>query len=200
MIDLYEKPLIVWTIEQAKASKLLSRFIVSTDDMEIAKIADDNGAEVLLRPPEFATDTATSLDVVKHVLSEIKGKYDAVALLEPTSPLRKKDDIDNAITLMQKMNANSVVSMGKIGLENPNHVYYYKDNNLKKLLPRKIDAEFYFPYGVIYLVKVEWLLRKGKFYDATSVPYFIEEYQNFEIDEYIDILCVEAIMSSRVDL
>ena len=63
------KPLIAWTIEAAKRSKLLDRFVVSTEDPEIAVIARQYGAEVIDRPAELANDAALSIDVVKHVLS-----------------------------------------------------------------------------------------------------------------------------------
>ena len=65
---IYGKPLIVWSIERALESKLLDKVVVSTDSHEIAKIARDAGAEVLMRPAELATDTASTLDVMIHAL------------------------------------------------------------------------------------------------------------------------------------
>jgi len=99
--ELCGKPLLVWTIRQALASQYLDDLIVSTDSQEIAEIAKQNGVEVpFLRPAELARDDSPSADAVIHVLDRLyqSGKtYDYVALLEPTSPLRKRNDIDVAI-------------------------------------------------------------------------------------------------------
>ncbi|MEA3494002.1 MAG: acylneuraminate cytidylyltransferase family protein, partial [Candidatus Margulisiibacteriota bacterium] len=89
------KPLIVWTIEAAKRSKLMDRFVVSTEDPEIAKIAREHGAEVVIRPAELATDEATTISALQHVLSQIDAK--TVVLLQPTSPVREKGLIDRCI-------------------------------------------------------------------------------------------------------
>ncbi|CEO88250.1 acylneuraminate cytidylyltransferase family protein [Syntrophaceticus schinkii] len=96
------KPLIAWAIEQGLASKYLDKVIVSTDDEEIAKVSRSFGAEVpFMRPGELATDAAKTIDVVVHALEFLKQRggleFDYLALLEPTSPLRKNGDIDKSI-------------------------------------------------------------------------------------------------------
>ena len=87
------KPLIAWSIESAASSKYLDRVIVTTDDNEIAGIAERSGAEVpFIRPENLAGDKTPMLDVVVHAVDFFKAKeitFDYVALLEPTSPLRK---------------------------------------------------------------------------------------------------------------
>ncbi len=89
------KPLIAWTIEAVKQSKLIDRYVVSTEDDEIARIAHRYGAEVLRRPPELATDEATTEAVLQHVMECIP--YDAVVLLQATSPIRRAGLIDECI-------------------------------------------------------------------------------------------------------
>src|SRR4051812_20547181 len=86
------KPLIAWTIEAAKKSKLMDRFVVSTEDAEIAQIARKYGADVLDRPKSLATDTATGISVIQHAVSVFDPKN--VVLLQPTSPIRSKGLID----------------------------------------------------------------------------------------------------------
>jgi len=92
------KPLIAWTIEQAKASKYVDRVVVSTDDDEIAEVAIRYGAEVpFLRPKELARDDSPTIDAILHALDFFSDKgerFDLLALLEPTSPLRDSEDID----------------------------------------------------------------------------------------------------------
>ena len=119
------KPLIAWTIEAALTSKYLSKIIVSTDDLEIAKIARQHGAEVpFLRPPSLATDTTPTEPALIHVIEELKKtgeEYDAVVLLQPTSPLRKKGRIDQAITYFETNKADSLVSVCA------NHAFFWKN-------------------------------------------------------------------------
>ncbi|NIO11196.1 MAG: NTP transferase domain-containing protein, partial [Deltaproteobacteria bacterium] len=113
--DLCGKPLVAWSIEAAKASTYLDRLVVTTDSEEIAKVAKQYGAEVpFLRPPELATDTATSFAAIDHLLGELEKTgdlYDIVALIEPTSPLRETADIDKALEEMLAAGADSVVSV-----------------------------------------------------------------------------------------
>lgn len=200
IIDLCGKPLIYYSIKAAKESKYISRFVVSTDSMEIGQIATDFGADVIIRPDYLATDTATSFDVVKHVLDHLNGNFDLVLLLEPTSPLRAPKDIDNAIQLFlseyaKGNNPEAVVSVGKIALENP---YISKvinrDGFIEPLIKGKEQKIAYFPYGVIYLVKVKAFLDQKTFYPKRTLPYFIERWQNYEVDDIYDLKCVEAVM------
>jgi N-acylneuraminate cytidylyltransferase len=102
------KPLIAWTIEAAKKSKLLDRYVVSTEDEEIAEIARRYVAEVVLRPPELATDAATTLSVLQDVLKKIDA--DIVVLLQCTSPVRDDSLIDYCIKRFLETNADSLAT------------------------------------------------------------------------------------------
>jgi CMP-N,N'-diacetyllegionaminic acid synthase len=204
------KPLIVWTIERALSSRLLDKVIVSTDDSEIAEISRQYGVEVpFMRPPELAGDTTSMMDVLFHAINFFKGNeifFDYVALLEPTSPLRKADDIDKAITqLINHENmADSLVSMGDIHLEHPlimkriigEYVYPYEDS--AKLISRRQELDkIFFPYGVIYLARTNKLIEYKTFYQERTIPYFIERWQNYEVDDIYDLICIEAITNYR---
>jgi CMP-N-acetylneuraminic acid synthetase len=89
------KPLIVWTIEAAKTSKLLNRYVVSTEDEEIARICKTHDVKIIKRPSELATDEASTLDVLQNVIEQIP--CDIVVLLQATSPIRSKGLIDECI-------------------------------------------------------------------------------------------------------
>ncbi len=158
------KPLITWTIEQAKKSSLIDTVFVSTDSEEIAKIAEKWAVHVpFLRLPELAKDDSPTIDAINHVLEsfEKEGKsFDIVVLLEPTSPLRKVGDIDAAIRLFLDAydHADALVSLGEVRLENPFIMEYIENNRLKKVIStnnqfyqRQQMPKVYFPYGVIYL-------------------------------------------------
>ena len=113
--NLCGKPLIQYTIDEAKRSNKISRVIVSTEDEEIAEISRNLGAEVIMRPDELATDKAPTLPVIQHVIETLEKnqdfKVDAIMLLQPTTPFRKQEHIDQAIGLFLEKNPDSVVSV-----------------------------------------------------------------------------------------
>lgn len=92
------KPLLQWSVEQARASRYVDQIVVSTEDEEIAELAVWVGAFVLSRPPELATDEASTEEVVMQVCCETPWAQ-VVVLLQPTSPLRLPVDIDRCIAL-----------------------------------------------------------------------------------------------------
>ena len=111
VIDVGGKPLIGWTIDAAKESELLDRVVLSSDDDEIIQVATSMGCEApFKRSADLSGDAASSADVVKDCLHRMPG-YDYVALLQPTSPLRRTDDIDSAIRMCIDNDAPSCVSV-----------------------------------------------------------------------------------------
>ncbi len=211
ILPLLGKPLIAWTIKQALASKYLDKVMVSTDDEEIARIAKDHGAEVpFLRPPELATDTAKTIDVIYHALAFYKERgiiFNYLALLEPTSPLRAEGDIDKSIKLLadHEAEADSLVSVGEVHMEHPSIVKKIENNYVKpygftgEIITRRQDlSKAYFPYGVIYLSKITSLEATNTFYQERTIPFFIQRWQNYEVDDIFDLICIEAIMNYKV--
>jgi CMP-N,N'-diacetyllegionaminic acid synthase len=204
------KPLIAWTIEQGKKSKHIDKLVVSTDDAEIAAVSRKYGAMVIDRPKEFARDDSPTFDAIKHVIDTLKERgesYDIVILLEPTSPLRKDDDLDKAIDLFQKntLKADALVSLGEVHLENPmitkvigedGFLLPFTDSK-KQIYQRQQLPAIYFPYGVIYLSKTGAYLKSKTFYQEKTVPYLIERWQNYEIDDIYDFVVMEAVMKYR---
>lgn len=200
------KPLIAWTIERAISSICIDRVVVSTDDSNIASVAKECGADVpYIRPAELARDESPTFDSIVHALDflgERRETYDIVILLEPTSPLRGKDDIDRALQLLVENwdNADSLVSLGEIHMESP---YIAKNINTLGYVSPVIDSvsahqrqqlpAAYFPYGVIYASKIDCLLETGTFYQDRTIPYFIQRWQTYEIDDEFDFICIEAI-------
>lgn len=205
------KPLVAWTIEQAKNSKYVNKVVVSTEGKEIAEISRGYGAEVpFLRPEELARDDSPTLDTIMHAIDwfEKRGEsFDIVVLLEPTSPLRKKDDLDNAIELFIKNidKADSLVSVGEVYLENPYIMKRVENGYVKPFIEideniyqRQQLPKVYFPYGVVYLSKTDTLKKYKTFYQEKTIPYFIERWQNYEIDDIYDFICVEAIIKHKL--
>jgi len=113
LLKLGGKPLITWTIDAAIESGCFVDVLVSTDDQEIADIAKSQGALVpWLRPKELATDTATSIDVLLHSLDwyeRERGKVDGVMLLQPTSPFRSVETIQDAAARFQNAGSDKPI-------------------------------------------------------------------------------------------
>lgn len=109
LVDLGGLPLIQWTIQAALGSNL-TRVVVSTDDDEISDFSRSLGAEVpFKRPAELSSDITLSIDVVLHALDVIEEEFDAVMMLQPTSPFRTSTDIENAMKIID--GASSVISV-----------------------------------------------------------------------------------------
>lgn len=204
------KPLIAWTIERAQQCPYIDEVFVSTDSEEIAAVCRRYAIDIpFLRPAELARDTSTSADVVMHVLNffEKNGThFDYFLLLEPTSPLRKKDDLANAIELaVNNPEKDGVVSLGEVHMEHPMIVKKIADNKIipyiedvQKITQRQQTDKAYFPYGVVYLVKTDSFMKNQVFYGENSLPYFIERWQNYEVDDIFDFICIEAILQERM--
>lgn len=107
------KPLLAWTVDAAKESAVLTRAVVSTDSEEVAAAARAVGQEVIERPPEFAADDTPMVNVMRHALHKLP-PCDALVLLQPTSPLRRSEHIDEAVGLLLETGADSVVSVVEV--------------------------------------------------------------------------------------
>lgn len=210
--DLNGKPLIAWTIGQVNSSELIDDVIVSTDSPEIAKVSESYGASVPeLRPDYLSTDTASSMDVLEYIIKNEEGKgrsYDYVLLLEPTSPLRKRGDLDNMIRLAgDNPDRDGVISVGKVQLEHPMIVKKISDKGVivpyieekSGVYQRQQHDEALFPYGVGYLIKVSIFKEKHTLYTSNILPYYIERWQNYEIDDIYDFRCIETVMRMESD-
>ena len=118
IVPLAGKPLISWTIQFAKQAQLLSRVVVSTDDAQIAEIAQQAGAEIIERPAELATDDAHTESALLHALDYLEEREgyvpDAIALLQCTSPMRGSDIIDAGIRKLAETGCDAVLTVQPI--------------------------------------------------------------------------------------
>lgn len=170
------KPLIAYTSESAKKSNLLSRVILSSDSEEIIKVARDLGIEVPFRRPEvLAQDSTPTLEVVRHAVKYFISRgeeFQAICLLQPTSPVRGEGLIDTAIEKFVSGNYDSLISVREVPAKfNPHWIFEEEDGKLristgeKEIIPRRQDLPTaFFRDGAIYLVKVEVLLEQDSLY------------------------------------
>lgn len=201
------QPLIAWTIQQALGSKLLDKIIVSTDGEEIAQISLSAGADVpFLRPADLAQDHSPTSDVVVHALDFYASRgvdYEMVAVLEPTSPLRKSLDIDRGINLLrERPDAFSLVSVGEVHTEHPLIVKKIDGDficpympDVRKIHQRQQADSAYFPYGVLYLARSEKFRELRTFYTSRTLPMFIERWQNYELDDQLDFEIIATLIN-----
>ncbi len=210
--ELCGKPLIAWTIEQAKKSEFIDKLIVSTDSREIANISEQYGVNVPeLRPEYLSTDDASSMDVLAYVLDKEQQSgytYDYFMLLEPTSPLRKNGDLNNIIRLaVDNPDRDGVISVGRVQLEHPMIVKKLSSSgvlipyisNITEAYQRQQHDEALFPYGVGYMIKTSIFNENHNIYTSNILPFYIERWQNYEIDDIYDFRCIETIMKMEAD-
>lgn len=204
ILDLAGKPLIAWSIEAGLDSKYIDKVTVSSDDEEILNISKQFGAETLIRPDELANDTATTFDALKHTIENIK-VHDYVVLLQPTSPLRNAQHINEAIELLITKNADAVVSVCEMDHsplwsntlpKNGNMKGFLRDEVLNK---RSQDLEKYYRInGAIYICKTEKLLEEKSFFLKDNIfAYKMDKKNSVDIDEEIDFKIAEVLMNEK---
>ncbi len=181
--ELCGKPLIAWSIEAAQAAKRLDAFLVSTDDPEITATAEAWRAPVLQRPAELATDESRTIDVLQHVLTERPG-YDAIVVLQPTSPLRYPTLIDDCIAAFETSGGDNLATG-----------YYCKfrefgsHNNER----RQDYKGFFYDDGNVYVLAAD-LVRQGRWSGDRICKQEIPREYSFEIDDEIDMLLLDTLL------
>lgn len=199
------KPLIAYTIEAALQAEHIDRVIVSTDDMRIASIAIEYGAEIpFLRPTELAKDTTLSIDVYRYTIKRLEEDFgiaiSEIVILQPTSPLRSSQHIDEAIFLFKERNAHSVISYceehhpivwHKRLTQDQKFVNIFDDVILKN---RQAEQPTYYPNGAIYILK-KHLLETDRYYSEHSYAYIMNRNVSIDIDTIEDFEYCEFLMS-----
>jgi CMP-N-acetylneuraminic acid synthetase len=196
--NLAGSPLISYTIKEAMKSNL-TNVIVSTDDDEISKVARNFGADVpFKRPEDLSNDTAKSIDVAVHALIEfekIKGiSYDAIMLLQPTTPFRTFEDINSAIKLInENLEADSVISVVDVKAHHPARMKYLQNGwlidppfcEVTENQNRQELQPMYIRNGAIYLTRKKTLLSKS-YKGEKCLAYEMPEERSANIDNLHD--------------
>lgn len=178
------KPLIAWTIEAALASKRLDRYLVSTEDPEIAETARRHGAEVLDRPKELASDEASTLAVLQHLIGRVPA--DTVVLLQATSPIREEGLIDRCIEQFLRTKADSLAT-GFLCADTE----YGTNHRRRQEIPG-----FFCDDGNLYIWRAE-NIRRGDRFGKKIERVILDREQNVEIDEEFDFWLAEQVLKRR---
>jgi N-acylneuraminate cytidylyltransferase len=204
LAELAGRPLISYMIESALGAKSISRLVVSTDDESIAEVSRENGAEVVMRPPEISGDEASSESALLHTLAHLKDsegyKPELVVFLQCTSPLTTSEDIDGTVAILLKEEADSALAVtpfhyflwdrGEDGAASP--IGHDKD----KREPRQSAKEKYLETGAVYVMRSSAFIDAAHRFFGKTAMYVMPRERCLEIDEPVDLALAETLMRS----
>lgn len=192
---LHGRPLLAYTAEAALAARRLTHVVLSTDDAEIAAVGRAAGLEVpFLRPASLAQDDTPTLPVVIHgleIMESLYGRFDAVCLLQPTSPLRQPAEIDACIELLESKAADTVLSLLPVPSRyNPHWVYesdaegllHISTGEATPITRRQALPPAYHRDGAIYVARRDVIMEQHSLYGARVVGYLRDESRSVDID------------------
>ena len=202
-------PLIAYTIAEALRSQYINRYIVSTDDEEIRQVAMQYGADApFLRPPEYSTDTASSVAAMQHAVNWVEQqegiKYDYVIELMCTNPMKTVVDVDAVIQRLLSTGADSVIAMHKLEDHHPIRIKKIIDDRIvdfcfpevREMRRQDLKPDAYIRSGSIYGLRRDHLMMEGRRYgSANSRPYILPPERAVNVDTEIDFLIAEHLMS-----
>jgi len=198
IINFIDKPLIAHTIDHAKNSKFIKNNIyVSSDDDMILEISKRYGASTIKRPDDLSTDESDSELALKHAIKSSEIDWDIIVFLQPTSPIRKIDDIDKAIEqFLEDEENDSLFSASPLNDDSClwlNHstsvgdtlIPTYDIDDRKRRQESKDN--YYIENGSIYIFKPNILFEKNNRLGRDIDMYIMEKWQQYEIDEWDDL-------------
>ncbi|WP_428741975.1 cytidylyltransferase domain-containing protein [Tenacibaculum sp.] len=200
-IDFCGKPLIQWTFDSLKDIELIDKIVLTTDDNEVIKLGEtlDYIEVPFIRPDHLSGDTAKSIDVINHVLDFYREKkvfFDYIMLLQPTSPLRLKEDIVGAINMILKKTneIEAVVSVCESGHSPlwmntlPDDLSMKEFINTKFTTSRSQDLPKYYRLnGAIFISKISSFEKNLGFYGEKTFAYKMPISRSIDIDTKIDL-------------
>tara|TARA_Y100000996_G_C22464765_1_gene619592 strand:+ start:225 stop:938 length:714 start_codon:yes stop_codon:yes gene_type:complete len=201
ILDFLGKPLVAWSVIQAKLTHEIDDVFISSDSDTILNIAMDYGAKKIKRPDEISNDTARSEEAIIHALDVIGRDYKCIIMLEPTAPLRKPDDLSRAIKLFTDNKWDSAFSSAElqdflIWKKNQNGKLEGVNYNYKIQQPRQLRDTEYVENGAIYMFRPEIIINNSNRFggEIGMIPNMF--WQSFEIDEKEDWEFVELIFKN----
>ena len=210
VLPLNGKPLISYTIEEAKKSKYINRLIVTTDDDEIAYISKQYGAEIpFMRPKSLGGDSISTNQVIEHALKTIKeqtGKMpDIICLLQCTSPLRDVEDIDGTIEKVINSDFDASISVSEVD-SNPYWSNVFEGEKLKyfieegKKIKRRQDLpKIYEINGAVYVTKTDAFFRENNIECENMTGYIMKKENSIDIDTMIDFKMAELMLKNKIE-
>ena len=207
--DVCGRPLMDYTIKAALDSKCFDTVMVSTDSELYASVAKACGAQVpFLRSEYTSSDTAGTWDAVREVLSNYKASgesYDYVAVLQPTSPMRTKEDIQGAFAMLAKKDVHNVVSVTEVAhpvqwcfsLDETCSLAEFAQSPYSNLRRQELEKH-YQENGAIYLVDAAKIMDSGyNLYADSCYAYIMPRSHSIDVDEEIDLIIAKAMIEKN---
>ena len=195
-------PVMHYTVREAKKSKYLDRLVISSDSVEIVRVAKELGCEApFMRPGSLATDKTSTVDVAIHAISKIPN-YDILTILQPTSPLRLAEDIDNSIEALVYKNVSSAVTVTQV-VDHP-YLTFSRDSRgtLKSIvdtkgvsLRRQDLPAAYKLNGAVYTIRVTNMLAQKSLILEDTQAVVMPRSRSLDIDTKDDLTALEREMS-----
>jgi N-acylneuraminate cytidylyltransferase len=197
------KPMIAWTIEAAHGSRYIDRLILSSDDRAIINVAAEYGCEApFVRPAKLAGDEADSMGVIRHAIEALPQQFEYLVLLQPTSPMRRSEDIDGAIERCVQRRAPACVSVCETDKSPFWMMRLDAQSIMHPLFPaeqipyRRQDAPAVFVLnGAIYVARTEHLMHGGSFLAPGAVGYLMPKERSLDIDTELDLAIVDFLLT-----
>lgn len=202
------QPLIAYTVQAAARAVRVDRIYLSSDDGDILSFGRNSGVEGICRPEEYASDSATAMDVVRHFLSvlpdEISKTDPYILYLQPTSPLRTAEHIDRALAAMETKKAHALISVTELA-KSPYKAFQIDFNgNLQALFDERLSnarrqdlPKTYMPNGAIYVFRLSDFLARDGFPSNGSLPFVMLEEESVDIDTEDDLRSLERYLGEE---
>jgi CMP-N,N'-diacetyllegionaminic acid synthase len=211
IININNKPLIAYTILEAKKSKYIDKIVVSTDSSKIISIAKKYGAEApFVRPKSLSGDKASSADCILHAMefceNFFKDKFDYVIELMCTNPFKDATDIDRVIKLQIDNKVKIVIGVSQLEDHHPRRIKkinkkgFLEDFCLKeKSESRRQDLkpEAFIRNGSIYSLSRDMVLKKIRYKTKISLPYIMTKNKSINIDTRIDLKFAKFLFTNK---
>lgn len=208
LVDICGKPLLAWSILQARNAAEIDSVWVTSDDDEILAVAEAHGAHAIRRPPEISGDSATSESAWLHALDVIEAQgvaIDLVVAMQATSPLREPSDLDGGIRALREQSYDSLLSVTEVedfftwrigadsGAESVN--YDYRNRKRRQQIEKR-----YLENGSFYVFRPEQLRRDNNRLGGRIGLFAMSRFKMFQIDNPEDIdLCTAIMRGFRLD-
>jgi CMP-N,N'-diacetyllegionaminic acid synthase len=208
IVPLGNKPLIAYVLDTLQRSRYINKVVVSTDDTQIAEVAEKAGAEVpFLRPREISQDSSPAMPLIFHAVKALQEMQnyvpDVIVFLQPTSPFTRVGQIDSAIELLRESNADAVTTV----VEAPHVFHPYNirqvnaDGTVNFFMPKEHDLyptrqakpKFY-AFGNVYVLKHQTLTNYGNLYGERCIPLVVDAVSAFDINDPVDLAIAECLL------
>jgi CMP-N,N'-diacetyllegionaminic acid synthase len=191
------KPLIWYTLKEAKKSKKIDYLLVSSDCNKIKKLSEENKIDFLKRKANLSKDNTKIYNVIIDSINFLKMyrklNFDYVILLQPTTPLKTSKMIDKGIRLILKKKGDTLVSVCQVEDNHPARMYYKLGGSLSPLMSKNQDfnrqklKKVFHRDGNIYIFKVKTLIKRNTLYGKRIIPLILEKSSKLNIDSYEDL-------------